>query len=306
MVPGPIAYIASASYLIGTVCVLALVYSPIESPLAFLVRALHLQLSIAMCLAALCLLALTQLKMGLRVAHLIIWLPMLPPLFAQHEPGNPSTDSPESARIATFSGMTRTRNETDLAIFLEQHQPDIACLQEFPINDAFDLAISGYFASTPDESNLRVISKSPVIVLAKNSRVLTTTTKLFNEPVNVVNVHMDRQYRPGSGSTWDSLSAAGSSGSRSVLCGDFNMTPYNLSYKMITEDLAFNDAHSQAGTGFGLTFPASERRISILGTMLRLDYIFHRGFQSVKTSVIKASEESDHLAVVTDLLEAES
>ena len=79
------------------------------------------------------------------------------------------------------------------------------------------------------------------------------------------------------------------------------MTPYNRSYSLITDELGLIDSHI-TGSGLGLTFPSGKRRVSALGPLMRLDYIFTRGFTPVKSITVEASDESDHLAVITDFV----
>jgi endonuclease/exonuclease/phosphatase family metal-dependent hydrolase len=77
-----------------------------------------------------------------------------------------------------------------------------------------------------------------------------------------------------------------------VLCGDLNDTPSSFAYHEFRG--LFEDAHQQAGSGFGKTYsgrmPAN-----------RIDYIFHTSHFSAQNFAIQNEVLSDHRAISTHL-----
>ena len=83
---------------------------------------------------------------------------------------------------------------------------------------------------------------------------------------------------------------------QSVLCGDLNLTPYNTMYDIITHKHGYKDAVSR---GYGFTFPNAQRRISIFGVLIKLDYLLASNLIAYNTRNVNASELSDHRALIT-------
>jgi len=89
-----------------------------------------------------------------------------------------------------------------------------------------------------------------------------------------------------------------------VVAGDMNATDQSRAYAVLTGQL--DDAHRQAGSGFGHTFPAyrgSFHGIPILPRTVRIDMILYSsGLQAVESRVIPEHGESDHHPVWATLI----
>lgn len=81
-----------------------------------------------------------------------------------------------------------------------------------------------------------------------------------------------------------------------IVAGDLNATDQSTAYAMLTKHL--EDAHRQAGKGFGHTFPAyrgSFHGLPIPARTVRIDMILYSpDFQAVESRVIPEHGESDH------------
>ena len=89
-----------------------------------------------------------------------------------------------------------------------------------------------------------------------------------------------------------------------VVAGDLNATDQSRAYAVLTEHL--NDAHRQAGKGFGHTFPAyrgSFHGLPILPRAVRIDMVLYSSdLQAVESRVIPEHGESDHHPVWATLI----
>ncbi len=203
--------------------------------------------------------------------------------------------------VATFSAMTRTRNTSDILAFLEKHQPDIVCLQELTKSDRISLIDSSgseYPFFNQNENNQITLSKYP---LTKIEDAGAYQINLLTHPnlgkVKLVNVHLPRPYNEsGVPVVWQSLLSKLDDGSMAIMCGDFNITPNNSLYEVLTYQFNFDDSLTQ---GYGFTFPNSQRKIALLGAWFRIDFIFSRDLQALETITMNISEKSDHRAVLS-------
>ncbi len=221
--------------------------------------------------------------------------------------------------VATFSAMTRSRNANDIKSFIEQHQPDILCLQEVTHNDLQTLSGLYPYQTQHGGSGLVILSQFPQQAIASDSErrplnssiknmVQSTALVLPNQrTVNILNVHMPRQYRQDghSANALKSIQWHLESNFPVIFCGDFNMTPHHTIYDYLTQQLGLFDAQLSQAWEYGFTFPSGNRRLSYFGIWLRIDYLFFRGFVNGETRVINASNLSDHKAVLSTFLLAE-
>jgi vancomycin resistance protein VanJ len=88
-----------------------------------------------------------------------------------------------------------------------------------------------------------------------------------------------------------------------IVGGDFNTTDQSETYRMIDQYL--DNAHWEAGWGFGFSFPASTRRLKGIvpvPSLVRIDHIFYSDhFFARDARTLLNSGGSDHLPVVTTL-----
>jgi vancomycin resistance protein VanJ len=89
-----------------------------------------------------------------------------------------------------------------------------------------------------------------------------------------------------------------------IVAGDLNATDQSTAYAVLTAHL--HDAHRQAGSGFGHTFPAyrgSFHGLPILPRAVRIDMILYSSdLQAVESRVIPEHGESDHHPVWATLI----
>ena len=89
-----------------------------------------------------------------------------------------------------------------------------------------------------------------------------------------------------------------------IIAGDFNASPWNQGYRLVSREM--NEAHSEAGFGSGNSFPARGRRVGLLGAFTRIDHIFVTPRHKVVNAFTgKASQGADHHPVVADIVFAE-
>jgi len=81
-----------------------------------------------------------------------------------------------------------------------------------------------------------------------------------------------------------------------LVVGDFNTPDHGYIYRIFST--AWEDAHEEAGVGFGFTFPGTTRNpLSLFGPWLRLDYLFSGGGWKTVASWAEPSRPSQHRAV---------
>jgi endonuclease/exonuclease/phosphatase (EEP) superfamily protein YafD len=87
------------------------------------------------------------------------------------------------------------------------------------------------------------------------------------------------------------------------LIGDFNTTDQSEAYAILQQTL--QDAHRQAGWGFGHTFPSEQlswHGIPIPGHQVRIDMVWYTAdFVALTAAVSERHGESDHSPVVAQL-----
>jgi endonuclease/exonuclease/phosphatase (EEP) superfamily protein YafD len=88
-----------------------------------------------------------------------------------------------------------------------------------------------------------------------------------------------------------------------IVAGDFNATDQSATYRAINRYL--NNAHQQAGWGFGFTFPAPPYTKGLPfypGLLYRIDHIFYSDhFAAYDARTLTKSAGSDHLPIVAEL-----
>ena len=87
-----------------------------------------------------------------------------------------------------------------------------------------------------------------------------------------------------------------------ILAGDFNMPAPGWNHSLVTRE--FQDAHEEAGAGFGFTFPGITRNpLSFGGAWMRIDYVFAgRGSWKILASAAEADRASQHRATAAQVL----
>jgi len=236
----------------------------------------------------------------------LIQVPFLMPNIEPETGWNSPQGLPKGATpfsVATFSTLTRTQNITDILTFIKSENPDLLCLQEVSKTDQASLLakLNGNYPYTATSNNNQVTLSRYKLERGDYSGHSQTNLLLHPEwgQINIINVHMPRPYlRDTLFASWKQLFKQLEAYPKTILCGDLNITPNNTLYDVLRYDYHLNDALT---AGYGFTFPNAQRRSSLFGPLIRIDYILSRGLSAKNTRTINASELSDHRAVLTEL-----
>jgi endonuclease/exonuclease/phosphatase family metal-dependent hydrolase len=86
-----------------------------------------------------------------------------------------------------------------------------------------------------------------------------------------------------------------------LLLGDLNMTDQSPAYRFLAAEL--QDAHRQAGWGFGFTYPYRLRLggLPVPGPVVRIDYILFSEHYCATWTRVACGGGSDHCYLVAEL-----
>lgn len=85
-----------------------------------------------------------------------------------------------------------------------------------------------------------------------------------------------------------------------AVIGDYNSTPWNDGYAIISQKMS--NAHVKAGFGLGSTFPGPARNSGALGAFARIDHIFLKNnVRNTNAFTGDAPKGSDHHPVIADI-----
>ncbi|MBN1992625.1 MAG: endonuclease/exonuclease/phosphatase family protein [Anaerolineae bacterium] len=254
-----------------------------------------------------------RLMMLLAIPTLLIGLTFAP-LFLPRPPTVLAASTP--LKVMSYNVWARNRDISSAAALIRQEQPDILLLQEVKRSDA--LALNQALTDLYRGSELHFIYE-PAIGQAIASRYPLTprrasyqngrTQKVIADtpagPIAVWNAHphapfrWSQQYREISGLVDEIAAMDGPL----ILGGVFNTTDQAETYRLISQHL--QNAHWEAGWGFGFSYPAHTRRFRgrvALPPLVRIDHIFYsHHFFARQASTLPTSGGSDHLPVVTEL-----
>ena len=250
---------------------------------------------------------------GVALFLTLLFLPHLLPNW-QQSPQFSEIANQQGFSVATFSAMTRSRNASDIKKFIQAYQPEVLCLQEVNVEDMQALSGLYPFHHRHGESNLVILSKFPLKEVVKNQERQQPLNNLIinslqsielimpgERRINILNVHMPRQYRVDGNfaKTLKSIQSHTETDKPIIFCGDFNMTPQHTFYSHLTQQLGLSDAQLSQTWEYGFTFPNANRNLARFGTWVRIDYLFSRGFYHGNTKVVNVSNLSDHQAVLS-------
>lgn len=221
-------------------------------------------------------------------------------------------------KVMSYNVWHHNPNIADAVAVIRREQPDILLLQEvysyhtarIISEELVDLYPDGepYFAYELPIGQATV-SRYPLTEIGiayqkgRTQKVLVDTPA---GPVTVWNVHPNaplawsRQYRQISALAEEIAAVEGPL----IVGGDFNTTDQAETYRLINQHL--ENAHWQAGWGFGFSFPAHAprfKRLPIISPIVRIDHIFYSPhFFAHHADTLSTSGGSDHLPVVAELL----
>ena len=204
----------------------------------------------------------------------------------------------------------------DATALIKETQPDILLLQEVtpPIARALQEQLSDLYPETAPyftygrRMGQVVISRYPLTpgeTSFDNGRLQKAVAETPAGPIGVWNVHprtprvWDEQYHQFVGLASEIAAYDGPL----IVGGDFNTTDQSETYHMVSRHL--QNAHWEAGWGFGFSFPAHAprvKRIPILTPIVRIDHIFYNDhFFAQRAATLSHSGGSDHYPVVAEL-----
>ena len=223
----------------------------------------------------------------------------------------------EPFKVMSFNIWSRNENITDLSALIAAEQPDILLLQELKPYQAHQLtkalanlyqATELNFAYEPDIEQ-GVISRYPLTPLGaypNKGRAQKVLAETPNGAITIWNIH------PSSRRGWllryQQISALLTedilpSGGPVILGGDFNTTEQTQAYRLVDQHL--DNAHWEAGWGFGFSFPSPERRFRgdlSFPSLVRIDHIFYSDHLFAhQAGTLAGSAGSDHLPIVATL-----
>lgn len=208
----------------------------------------------------------------------------------------------DTVTVLSLSNRTMNQDMAATARMLRGENADLAILQE--VADPGSLAKA--LDALPGPS-LYSCSHGPYMIVSRFSvgtpkkgvwhGAVICDVALPSGPVAVASVHLPRAVRSSSDQNrviHHLLEVLASIETPKIVAGDFNATPLTTPIRRIEATLS--NAFTQAGRGFGFTFPTPARRIGAIGPFLTIDYIFHSAdFTALSAEVLGTHPEAaDH------------
>lgn len=218
-------------------------------------------------------------------------------------------------KVMSYNVWRENQNISDVASVIRKKKPDILLLQEIKqdkiqelVNELTDLYpdVQLNFEYAP-EMLQGIISRYPLIALEATPQKGRAQKVWIESPfgrITVINIHaykwgwLHRHQQMQHLLTEDIVTAE----NPVILGGDFNTSDQSQTYRMVNKYL--NNAHWEAGCGFGFTFPSSSLRIKnkySIPALIRIDHIFYSShFTPLSAGTLGYSGGSDHLPVVAE------
>ena len=232
----------------------------------------------------------------------------------------PITKQTNELRVMTFNVHPTNQHMDALAELILQSQLDLVGLQEINRHAGNELVplVAAEFPYVARQKGMMLFSRYPIYELPPLRGVLGGQLVKVYAPtadVYVWNLHAPTAVQQ---SFWEKQKRELSIVERHLaktdapllLLGDLNATDQTENYNLIASHLT--DTHVAAGEGLGLTypepgtlytrFPAAEKRLEWLPTLLRIDYIFvSEHWQVHDSEVVTTSFGSDHSPIVATI-----
>lgn len=242
------------------------------------------------------------------ITYAPLFLPRSAPALAAHEP----------LKVMSFNVFGVNQDFAAVTELIRREQPDILLLQEaYHHNGLPLLAELGNFY--PDSQlyklhNMRmgqmILSRYPLQQIERPGYIKGRTLKARVEtpagPVSVWNTHPYPPLRQSSHIAQISNLAReiAQSDGPLIVGGDFNTTDQAETYQLISRQL--DNAHWEAGWGFGFSFPARAPELPgwlPVGPLVRIDHIFYSDhFMAHSARTLPEAAGSDHFPVVAELV----
>ncbi len=219
----------------------------------------------------------------------------------------------ETLKVMSHNIWRRNGNIPAIAQTIRQEQADIVLLQEVPSPRLGALttelaALYPHIIYSPDVQQA-IISKYHLTLLEtdyKKGRVQKVKIDTPTGPITVWNIHFstpnnwDDQIYQATALAQDILATSGPL----IVGGDFNTTDQSEVYRLINRQL--QNAHWQAGWGFGFSFPARikpNKKIPIPLALIRIDHIFYSPhFYVNKAGTLSTAGGSDHAPIIAEFI----
>jgi len=218
--------------------------------------------------------------------------------------------------VMSYNVWRRNKDPEAIAELIRQQQPDILLLQELRADQVKPLfkTLNNLYPDaelhfTYDRSSLQAVASryplTPLAMMPQKGRAQKVLLETPNGPITVINIHPKF---PGWQRRYTQMSALLSediipTDSPVILGGDFNNTDQTDAYQLVNQFL--QNAHWEAGWGFGFTYPSPELRIRRkynFPKLVRIDHIFYsNNFFAHSAGTLTESGGSDHLPVVAEL-----
>jgi len=221
----------------------------------------------------------------------------------------------EIFKVMSYNVGRHNPDVTAMAALIRQEQPDILLLQELRrdrveafINTLDDLYPDAELHFTYDPYTLQAVASryplAPLAMMPEKGRAQKVLLETPIGPITVINIHPDfrdwqRRHRQMSALVAEDIIPAEDP---AILGGDLNTTDQTQIYRLVNQHL--QNAHWEAGWGFGFTFPFSARRLRdrySMPRLVRIDHIFYSDhFFAHNAGTLTESGGSDHLPVVAE------
>jgi vancomycin resistance protein VanJ len=228
-----------------------------------------------------------------------------------------ASPSPATLRVMSYNTWSRNDDADRIAHVILDQRPDLVLLQEIwpevfdrlverlrdlyggaPVHSAYEGAVQqGVIGRHPIESSASMRDKGQA------QRVVL---HLPGGPITVFNVHPLR--RGGWRSRYEEIASLLEQDvlretAPVILAGDFNAPERSELYDRISANL--KNAHREAGSGLGFTYPAPALRVLRLlsaPSVVRIDHIFYSDhFVALRAGTVQDSGGSDHRPVLAEL-----
>jgi vancomycin resistance protein VanJ len=220
-------------------------------------------------------------------------------------------------KVMSYNVWRGNQKMSTVANVIRKELPDILLLQE--VNPVPFDKLMGALGDLYSDSKLyfdyqqkmlqAVISRYPITpmdALPKKAKAQKVLIETPNGPITVFNIHPTKQagwlrrHRQISSLLIEDIAVEDGP---LILGGDFNTTDQTQTYRLVNRYL--HNAHWEAGSGFGFTYPAPKsivKRGVPIPPLVRVDHIFYsHHFISKSARTLKESGGSDHLPVVAEL-----
>lgn len=228
-----------------------------------------------------------------------------PTLLRAMAPDHPIGQDVELLSVISLSNRTLNRDIASTARMIQSAEADLFILQEVADPEAMVSALQELDASarhTCHDGTYLIVSKYPLSKPFKGvwSGMMACEVYLPSGPTWVGSVHLPRGATTKNDQirVMDHLMALFEEmPGPKIIAGDFNATPLVSPIQKMESRL--KSAFSQAGKGFGFTFPTPARRLGLVGPFLQIDYIFHSDeFQTIQAVVLPEHPPmADHFPV---------